>query len=54
MRNVFCSHKDYISFLGCKLTMFKLHNCSKGNGMILGIVLNYFIVYEAYFIFGEF
>jgi hypothetical protein len=34
--------------------MFKLHNCGKGNGMILGIVLNYFIVYEAYFIFGEF
>jgi hypothetical protein len=26
MRNMFCTHKDYISFLGGKLTLFKLYN----------------------------
>jgi hypothetical protein len=28
--NVFCTYKDYSSFLGGKLTMFKLCNYSKG------------------------
>jgi hypothetical protein len=26
VRNVFCSHKDYISFLGVRLTVFNLCN----------------------------
>jgi hypothetical protein len=53
VRNVFCPHKDYSSFLGDKLTMFKLYNYGKGNGVIFCIVLNYFVVYEAYFVVGE-
>jgi hypothetical protein len=32
MRNVFCPHKDYSSFLGGKLTMFNL--CNYGKGMV--------------------
>jgi hypothetical protein len=51
---VFCPQKDYCSFLGDKLTLFKLCNYDKGNGVVFGIVLNYFVVYEAYFIVGEF
>jgi hypothetical protein len=35
VRNVFCPHKDYSSFLGSKLTVFKLCNYGKGNGVIL-------------------
>jgi hypothetical protein len=54
VRNVFCPHKYYTSFLGGKLTMFKLCNYGNGNGVIFGIILNYFIVYEAYFVVGEF
>jgi hypothetical protein len=34
--------------------MFKLCNYGNGNGVIFGIILNYFIVYEAYFVVGEF
>jgi hypothetical protein len=52
VRNMFFPHKDYSSFLGGKLTLFKLCNY----GIVLtkvcydfGIVLDYFIVYESYF-----
>jgi hypothetical protein len=51
---MFCPQKDYSSFLGGNLTVFKLCNNDKGNGVIFGIVLNYFVVYEAYFVVGEF
>jgi hypothetical protein len=58
VRNVFCPHKDYSSFLGGKLTMFKLYNyefvLAKVSRVILEIVSTYFIVYEAYFVVGEF
>jgi hypothetical protein len=54
VRNVFYPHKDYSSFLGGKLTVFKLCNYGKGNGVDFDIVLNYFVVYEAYFVVGEF
>jgi hypothetical protein len=27
---------------------------AKGNGVDFGIILNYFVVYEAYFVVGEF
>jgi hypothetical protein len=49
-----CPHKDYSSFLGGKLTMFKFCNYDKGNGVIFGFVSHYFVVYEAYFVVGEF
>jgi hypothetical protein len=51
---MFYPHKDYSSFLGGKLTVFKLCNYDKGNGMIFGIVSNYFVVYESHFVVGEF
>jgi hypothetical protein len=55
---MFCSHKDYSSFIGSKLTIFKLCNygimLAKVNRVIFLIVLAYFIVYEAYFVVGEF
>jgi hypothetical protein len=58
VRNVFCPHKDYSSFLGGKLTMFKLYNyefvLAKVSRVIFEIVSTYFIVYEAYFVVGEF
>jgi hypothetical protein len=54
VRNVFCPHKDYSRFLCGKLTIFKLCNYGKGNGVIFEIVSNYFVIYEAYFIVGEF
>jgi hypothetical protein len=58
MRNVFCPHKDYISFLADKLIVFKLCNCrivlSKVSRVIFGFILTNFIVYEAYFVIGEF
>jgi hypothetical protein len=54
VRNVFCPHKDHSSFLGGKLIMFKLCNYDKGSCMVFGIVSNYFVVYEAYFVVGEF
>jgi hypothetical protein len=47
-----CSHKEYSSFLGGKLTMFKLCNYA-GKGKSCDF-LDYFIVYEAYFVAGEF
>jgi hypothetical protein len=53
VRNTFCP-QNYSSFLGGKLTLFKLCNYSKGNGVIFWIVSNYFVVYEAYFVVGEF
>jgi hypothetical protein len=34
--------------------MFKLCNYGKGNGVVFGIVLNCFVVYEAYFVVDEF
>jgi hypothetical protein len=34
--------------------MFNLCNYDKANGVVLGIVSNYFGVYEAYFVVGEF
>jgi hypothetical protein len=54
VRNMCCPHKDYSSFLGGKLTMFKFCNYDKGNGVIFGFVSHYFVVYEAYFVVGEF
>jgi hypothetical protein len=30
--------------------MFKWCNYGKGNGVIFGIISNYFVIYEAYFI----
>jgi hypothetical protein len=54
VRNVCCPHKDHSSFLGGKLIMFKLCNYDKGSCMVFGIVSNYFVVYEAYFVVGEF
>jgi hypothetical protein len=58
VRNMFCPHKDYTSFLGGKLTVFKLCNygivLGKVSRAILGIVSAYFFVYEAYFVVGEF
>jgi hypothetical protein len=54
VRKMFYPHKDYSSFLGGKLTVFKLCNYDKGNGVIFGIVSNYFVVYESHFVVGEF
>jgi hypothetical protein len=54
VRNVFYPHKGYSSFLGGNLTVFKLCNYSKSNSVIFGIVSNYFVVYEIYFVVGEF
>jgi hypothetical protein len=54
VRNMFCPHKDYSSILGGKLTVFKLCNYGKGNGVIFRIVLNHFVVYKAYFVVDEF
>jgi hypothetical protein len=34
--------------------MFKLCNYGQGNGVDFEIVSNYFVVYETYFIIGEF
>jgi hypothetical protein len=34
VRNVFYQYKDYNSFLGGKLIVFKLCNYGKGNGLI--------------------
>jgi hypothetical protein len=53
VRNVLNPHKDYCSFSCGKLIVFKLCNYAKGNGVIFGIVSNYF-VYEAYFVVCEF
>jgi hypothetical protein len=56
-QDITCSHKDYSSFLGDKLTVFNFCNY----GIVLakvsydfGFVLDYFVIYEAYFIGGEF
>jgi hypothetical protein len=50
-----CSfHVQTNSFLGGKLIVFKLCNYGQGNGVAFGIVSNYFVVYEAYFIVGKF
>jgi hypothetical protein len=58
VRNVFCPHKGYSSFLGGKITMFKLYNygimLAKVSRVIFGIVSAYFLVYEAYFVVGVF
>jgi hypothetical protein len=58
VRNVFRPHKDYSRFLGGKLTLFKLCNygivLAKVSRVIFGIISAYFIVYEAYFVIGEF
>jgi hypothetical protein len=58
VRNMFFSHKDYITFLVGNLTMFKLCNNgivrAKVSRAIFIIVSAYFLVYEAYFIVGEF
>jgi hypothetical protein len=58
VRNVVCPYKDYSSFLGCRLTVFKLCNfrivLAKVSRVIFGIVSAYFIVYKAYFVVGEF
>jgi hypothetical protein len=58
VRNVFYPHKDYSSFLGGKLTMFKLCNyrivLAKVSRVIFRIVVAYFIIYEAYFVVCDF
>jgi hypothetical protein len=58
VRNMFCPHKDYGSFVGGKLTMFKFCNygfvLANVSRAIFGIVLAYFIVYETYFIIYDF
>jgi hypothetical protein len=58
VRNMFCSHKDYSSFLGGKLIVFKFCNyvfvLAKVNHVLFGIVWDYFITYEVYFVVGEF
>jgi hypothetical protein len=54
VRNEFYPHKDYNSFLGGKIIVFKLCNYGKGNCVVFGIVLNYFVVDETYFVVGEF
>jgi hypothetical protein len=51
---MFYPYKDYSSLLGGKLTLFKLCNYDKGNAVIFRIVLNYFLVYEAYFVVRKF
>jgi hypothetical protein len=54
VRNVFCPHKNYSSFLGGKLTVLNYATTlAKVSRLIFGIVLTYFIVYEAYFVVGE-
>jgi hypothetical protein len=53
VRNVFCPYKDHGSFFGDKLTLFKLCNYDKGNCVVFGLVSNYFVVYESYFVIGE-
>jgi hypothetical protein len=58
VRNVFYPHKNYSSFLCGKLTVFKLCNykivLAKVTRVIFMIVSAYCIVFEAYFIIGEF
>jgi hypothetical protein len=55
---MYCPHKDYNSFLGGKLTLFKLCNygivLAKVSHESFEIVSAYFIVYEAYFVGGGF
>jgi hypothetical protein len=57
VRNMFYPHKDYSSFWGGKLLVFKLRNygivLAKVSHVIFWIVLTYFIVYETYFVVGE-
>jgi hypothetical protein len=54
VRNVFCPYKNYSSFLGGKLTVLNYATTlAKVSRLIFGIVLTYFIVYEAYFVVGE-
>jgi hypothetical protein len=56
--NTFCPHKNYSSLLGGKVIVFKLYNyeivLAKVSYVIFWIISTYFIVYEAYFIVGEF
>jgi hypothetical protein len=54
VRNVFYPYKDYSSFLGGKLIVFHLCIYDQGNGVDFEIVSNYFVVYETYFVVGEF
>jgi hypothetical protein len=57
VRNVFYLLKDYSSFLGGKLTMFKLCNYRivlAKVSRVIRIVVAYFIVYEAYFVVCDF
>jgi hypothetical protein len=44
--------RTIVVLTGGKLTVFKLCNYGKRYGVIFGIVLNYFIVYETYFVVG--
>jgi hypothetical protein len=46
--------KTIIVLTGGKLTFFKLCNYDKRYGVIFRIVSNYFLVYETYFVVGEF
>jgi hypothetical protein len=56
--NMLFPHKDYSTFLGGKLTVFKFCNygfvLAEVSRVIFGIVSAYFIVYKAYFVVGEF
>jgi hypothetical protein len=58
LRNVFCPHKDYSSYLGFKLTVFKLCNygivLTKVSRAVFEIVSTYFLVYGSYFVVSEF
>jgi hypothetical protein len=58
VRNIFCPHKDYSSFLGGKLIVFKLCNygivLAKVSRVIFWIISAYFIIDESYFVVGEF
>jgi hypothetical protein len=55
---MFCPHKDYSSILDGKLIVFKWCNheimLAKVSRVIFGIVSAYFIIYEAYFVVGDF
>jgi hypothetical protein len=56
--NMLFPHKDYSTFLGGKLTVFKFCNygfvLAEVSRVIFGIVSAYFIIYKAYFVVGEF
>jgi hypothetical protein len=52
--HIYAHIRTIVVLLGGKLTLFKLCSYGKGNGVNFGIVSNYFVVYEAYFVVGKF